>query len=286
MSAPSYELLDSGDGRKLERLGDVLVDRQAPAAVWRKRLPAAEWSRADGRHVRSNRGGGYWEWINQVPEEWRMSHGELEVIARPTPFGHAGLFAEQLDQWRWLKASCESLTATLGRPPHILNLFAYTGGSTLACVAGGARVTHVDAARGVVDWARRNAEINRAGPDAVRWIVDDCQGYVTREVRRGTEYDGVILDPPSFGRGKRNEVWKIENGLPPLLDDLGKLLADRAALVLFTCHTPGFTPVTLTNLLDDSIAIEGMTAESGEMSVKASTGRSLPAGHFLRLARP
>lgn len=283
MSSPGYRLLDSGEGRKLEVLGDILVDRQAPAAVWRRRLPAQEWSKAAGRHIRSNRGGGHWDWIRRAPEEWRMSHGGLEFLARATPFGHAGLFPEQADQWQWLGARCKSLTEELGRPPHILNLFAYTGGSTMACALSGAKVTHVDAARGVVDWARKNADVNAVAKDAVRWIVDDCQAYVTREIRRGTSYDGVILDPPSFGRGNRGEVWKIENGLPPLLDDLGKLVGERVQLILFTCHTPGFGPVTLSNLLADAMKLPERERESGEMTVLDSTERALPSGHFLRL---
>ncbi|MCA9321406.1 MAG: class I SAM-dependent methyltransferase, partial [Planctomycetes bacterium] len=205
----TYQLLDSGHGRKLERLGPVVVDRQAPGAFWRPRLDRQDWDRSNGVHHRSNQGGGHWEWKQSAPAPWTIEHGTLKFQVKPTPFGHMGLFPEQVGQWHWLGESIDAFCRSKGRAPALLNLFAYTGGSTLAAARAGAEVTHVDAARGVVDWARVNAELNDLGNAPVRWIVDDCSRYLERELRRKKRYDGVILDPPTFGRGVRGETWKI-----------------------------------------------------------------------------
>jgi 23S rRNA (cytosine1962-C5)-methyltransferase len=282
----AYRLLDSGHGRKLEQIGPYRVERQAATAWWKPRLSAGEWKDVDLVHHRSEKGGGHWEVRRPVPEEWVVSHGGLQLIAKATPFGHLGLFAEQAGQWGWLRQVIGARRAA--RPaaprPRVLNLFAYTGGATIACARAGAQVTHVDAARGVVDWARRNAERNDVAPDAVQWLVDDALAFAAREVRRGRRYDGVILDPPSFGRGAGKQVWKIEDHLPALLAEVAKLLAPEPLVVLLSAHSPGFGPIALSNLLDEALAGHPPAAlsEEGEMSVADSSRWRLPSGTFAR----
>jgi len=277
-----YRLIDSGNGRKLEDLGGVLVDRQAPSAVWSPRLPEKDWRRVQGRHIRSDKGGGHWEWLGREPGSWTVDCGPNRMILKATPFGHIGLFAEQAEQWLWIEETCRGLSQGLGRPPEILNLFAYTGGSSLAAARGGASVTHVDAARGVVDWAVNNAAENDLSGRKVRWLVDDAAGFCARELRRERRYDGIILDPPSFGRGKKGEIWKIEDHLAPLLSDLAELTEGKPSLMLLSCHSPGYTPIALEQLADDYFAREGHEVASGEMWVPEEGGRRLPSGFFTR----
>ncbi len=282
----TYALLDSGHGRKIERVGPYILDRQAPAALWKPRLPASEWNRADAVHHRSDKGGGSWEFRKRLPERWEATWGGFTFIVKPTPFGHIGLFAEHAARWVSLNAAVTAATARLGRPPEILNLFAYTGGATLAASAAGASVCHVDAAKGVVDWARENAAANNLGERPIRWIVDDCAEFLAREARRGRTYDGILLDPPSFGRGARGEVWKIEDGIHTLLDLCVGVLSPNPAYVLFTSHSPGFTPTVLKELLAERIHGYGGTVVGGEMSVPETGGRALPSGFFTEWCLP
>ncbi|HYC78377.1 MAG TPA: class I SAM-dependent methyltransferase [Planctomycetota bacterium] len=280
-----YALLDSGDGRKLERVGPVLLDRQATAAFWRPRRPRAEWDKVDAYHHRSDQGGGRWELRRALPASWDVEYGGLTLRIKPTGFGHLGLFAEHADAWTWLRETCRAATAR-GAPPQVLNLFAYTGGATLACAQGGASVCHVDAAKGVVDWARENAALNDLAERPLRWIVDDVVEFLRREERRGRAYDGVVLDPPSFGRGARGQVWKIEESVGALLDQTARVLSKTPAFVFFSCHSPGFTPLVLENLLRERFDLAGCDVASGEMSVaEADGGRRLPAGAFARFRR-
>lgn len=271
-----YRLIDSGDGRKLEDLGGILVERQASAALWR-RDRAQPWNDVHARHHRSERGGGHWEYLKEVPKEWSVRHGGSTFRFRLTPFGHIGLFPEQLDQWSWLETRASALER-----PKLLNLFAYTGGSTLAMAKGGARVCHVDAAKGVVDWARSNAAANQLDECPIRWIVDDCQAFLQREIRRDRRYDGVVLDPPSFGRGPKKEAFRIEDSLPPLLDALQELLGETPKLILLSCHSPGFTPVLMRNLLEERFDLRHLELEGGEMCTSEARGRRLPAGCYIR----
>jgi 23S rRNA (cytosine1962-C5)-methyltransferase len=288
VTAPApYVLLDSGGGRKLERVGSVVLDRQAPAAFWSRRLDAATWRAADAHHVRSETGGGRWEERRPLPREWDVSHGGFVLRAKATPFGHLGFFAEQAGQWTWIEETARALTATRSAPPNILNLFAYTGGSSLAAARGGAHVCHVDAAKGVVDWARDHARMNGLDDRPIRWIVDDALEFLDREARRGRRYDGAIFDPPSFGRGAKGQVWKIEDAAQDLLLRLKAALTPKPDLLLFSCHTPGFTPIVLKTLLSEAFDLRDAEIEAGEMHVPESgSDRLLPAGAFARARRP
>ena len=277
----TYALLDSGAGRKLEQVGPYLVDRQAPVAHWQPRLGPDTWKRADAVHVRSERGGGHWDVRRELPDSWPVELSGITLLAKLTPFGHMGLFPEHAVHWEWL---AEIAAQSADDPPlEVLNLFAYTGGPTLACARAGMRVTHVDAAHGVVDWAKANAEHQPSRVAPIRWIVDDCGGFARRELRRGRRYDGVLLDPPSFGRGPRGNVFKIETDIGALLDQCAELLSDRPRFVLFTCHSPGFSPLVLENLLGERLDRRGARVESAEMVVSdAGLARPLPAGSYCR----
>jgi 23S rRNA (cytosine1962-C5)-methyltransferase len=276
----SYALLDSGRGRKLERVGPYLLDRQAAQAHWRPRLAPGEWRRADAVHVRGDTGGGHWEERRKLPERWEVELEGVRAHVKLTPFGHLGLFAEHAAHWPWLRATLAEAVRARGSV-EVLNLFAYTGAPSIACAQAGARVTHVDAARGIVDWARENAALNGLAEAPIRWIVEDCGAFLQRELRRGRHYDALILDPPSFGRGAKGQVFKIENDLEALLDLCTELLGPKPACVLFTCHTAGFSPLVLENLLSERLG-DGQRV-SGEMAIGESEGgRRLPAGSYSR----
>ena len=275
-----YQLLDSGNGRKLERVGPYVVDRQAPVAHWRPRLDEAAWKRADAFHVRSERGGGHWEMRQALPESWEVRVEDISLHAKLTPFGHMGIFPEHAGHWSWLRERAGAVRAE--RPLEVLHLFGYTGASSLACARAGLRVTHVDAAHNIVEWGKLNASLGEAPKVPIRWIVDDCGTFVRREIRREQRYAGLILDPPSFGRGPKGNVFKIETDLMPLLDQCVELLGGAPQFVLFTCHTPGFTPLVLENLLAERLPRAG-ALESAEMTLREEgSGRLLPAGGYAR----
>ncbi len=268
----TYQLLDSGGRRKLEQCGRHRLIRPAPQAVWRPALDPAEW-RAEAEYLRSSSGGG--DWRGDLPEEWPVTHAGRRFVARPTGFGHIGFFAEQADTWNWIGDLCRRA----GEPLEVLNLFAYTGGSTLASAAAGARVCHVDAAAGVVKWARRNARENGLEEAPIRWICDEALKFCRREARRGRRYHLIILDPPSFGRGPKGEVFKIESDLPPLLEVCGELLAPDACGFALSAHSPGFSPLVLNALAEDLCGSRGGTIAAAEMVIAASAGgRTLPSG--------
>ncbi|HMN30693.1 MAG TPA: class I SAM-dependent methyltransferase [Caldilineaceae bacterium] len=278
-----YTLLDSGNEQKLERIGPYTLVRPALQAVWRPRLAEAEWKKADGLFVRSSDGGGEWQWKRRVEREFDLLFNDLAFRIKLTNFGHMGLFPEQAANWEWLRSLIRArMKRTNDRNLTVLNLFGYTGGSSLAASQGGAHVVHLDAAKGVVDWARKNAQLCHLDERPIRWLVDDALKFVRREERRGNVYQGIILDPPSFGRGPQGEVFKIEQDLLPLLDSCRAILAEDALFVLYSCHTPGFTPLVLQNQLDDIASGRRGKLESGEMTVAESSGRLLPSGAFVR----
>lgn len=271
-----YQLLDSGGGRRLEKVGPFLLDRQAASAWWRPRSPKEVWAEADAVHLRSDSGGGEWELRRKLPDSWEIEHGGVKICVKLTPFGHLGLFAEHVAQWGWMQ---ERIRAT-GGESRVLNLFAYTGGASIAAAQAGARVSHVDAAKGIVDWARENALRNKV--DTIQWVVEDAALFVQRERRRGRLYEGIVLDPPTFGRGAKRELWKIEEQLPELLSSLATLLSPEAGFFLLSCHSPGFTPLALRNLLGEALGPRGGRLEEGEMFIPELGGRVLPSGAWAR----
>lgn len=273
-----YRLLDCGGGRKLEQVGPFLLDRPVNYAVWPTRRSTREWRDAAGKYHRSDKGGGKWQFRQKLPETWEIGYGGLRLEIKPTPFGHLGLFPEQRENWAWLRRTCQDLGGT----PEVLNLFAYTGGSSLAAAQGGARVTHVDSSKGVVQWGRRNAALSGLEKGSVRWIVEDAVRFVQREIRRGRRYQGVVLDPPSFGRGAKGQIFKIEEHLPELVQGCAALLDEGPAFMLLSCHSASFTPRVLEQVLE-GYAERPASLESGEMLVPGEgDGPDLPSGVFTR----
>lgn len=284
----AYQLLDSGHGRKLEQVGPIRIERQASLALWAPKLPKEEWKMAQAVHVRSEKGGGHWDMKGKIPESWITRVGSLDLHTKLTSFGHLGFFVEQLDEWNEFINIVPLIQKRLGRVPKLLNLFGYTGCSSLALAQGGAEVTHVDAAKGIVDWGKDNQKLNvKTPPDSIRWIVEDCLTFVEREARRGNFYDGVILDPPSYGRGPKKQLFKIEDNILPLLEAITPILNPEVSLIHFSCHTPGFTPRILENLLRSCLSLEGMKVSSNEMIIHSSLdpSRSLPSGVCLKAFR-
>ena len=280
MADDGYRLIDSGGGRKLEQFGPVLLDRPVAYAVWDK-SPAVDWGAAAGVYHRSDQGGGSWEWRRKPPESWPIGYGGLRLLIKPTPFGHLGLFPEQEENWGWLRRTCERLGPEL----EVINMFAYTGGSTLACAAAGAKVCHLDSAQGAVSWARTNAELSGLVDRPIRWIVEDVSRFVAREQKRGRRYHGFILDPPSYGRGAKGEVFKIEEDLTRLLAGCRDLAGDQLGFVLLSCHSDHFSPAVLSRLLAGYVPAAGGRMEAGEMVVPEAGGRGLPSGVFARWSR-
>ena len=280
MSDPNgYELLDSGAFQKLERFGSVVLSRPCAQAVWQQTLPKAEWQKVTATFFRD--GGNQWRGRDKLPETWTIEVDGTKFQLSSTDFGHLGIFPEQRDQWRRIRETCEEYSKRHGRPARVLNLFAYSGGSTLAAALAGAEVCHVDASKGMVDWARKNAALNGLEEKPVRWIVDDVTKFLERELRRERQYDLLILDPPSYGRGAKGEVFKIENDLPPLLALLGKLMSQQPLGVLLSCHTPELTPISLHHMLLQQFGRNGGKVEHGEMQLRgAANVLPVPSGSF------
>ncbi|MDD5707259.1 MAG: class I SAM-dependent methyltransferase [Kiritimatiellae bacterium] len=271
-----YALLDSGNGRKLERFGRFVLARPCAQAIWRPSLSQAEWEAADASFDRED--GHRWRSRERLPDQWEIEVDGLRFRLSSTDFGHLGIFPEQRVCWRWIGEAVKS-AAHPDCHPRVLNLFAYSGGATLAAARAGAEVCHLDASAGMVQWARGNAAANALDQAPIRWIVDDAHKFLTREIRRGRRYDGIILDPPSFGRGAKGEVYKIEDDLPETLASCRQLLTDRPAFFLLSAHTPGITPVVLENLASDALRDLPGTLSSGEMLLTGAPGvRPVPSG--------
>lgn len=278
-----YELIDSGGGRKLERFGRYTLDRPAAQAAWRPRKDAGAWGGANASFDREN--GNRWRRRETLPPQWTIRIDGMTLKLSATDFGHLGVFPEQRESWRWIGERIESAAARRAgaEPPRVLNLFAYSGAATLAAARAGATVCHLDASRGMVTWARENAALNGLDAHPIRWIVEDCHKFLHREIRRGRRYEGIILDPPSFGRGQAGELYKIEADLPDTLELCRRLLSDDPLFVLLSAHTPGFTPRVLENLLAQTLGGVGGATEGGEMLL---TGGAevfpLPSGAWAR----
>ncbi|XEC92652.1 class I SAM-dependent methyltransferase [Paenibacillus tarimensis] len=271
-----YELLDTGDGDKLERWGSVVLRRPDPQIIWPITQEDAEWRQADARYHRSSSGGGQWEFRRQLPERWTISYGPLRFQIRPTNFKHTGLFPEQAVNWSWMMDKIRGAE----RPIRVLNLFAYTGGATVAAASAGAEVCHVDAAKGMVQWAKENIQLSGLESQPVRFITDDVFKFVQREQRRGKQYDAIIMDPPSYGRGPGGEMWKLEQNLFPFLETCMTILSDRPLFVLVNSYTTGLSPTVLHNLLQMTIGRKfGGKIHCGEIGLPITrSGLHLPCG--------
>lgn len=273
----AFSVLDAGDGEKLERWGDICLRRPDPQVIWPKQKPAL-WDLADAQYQRSAQGGGAWTFAHNIPDRWTLAYRDLRFHVRPTGFKHTGLFPEQAANWDWMGALLR-MHAQKEKKPNVLNLFAYTGGATLACIQAGATVCHVDAAKGMVQWARDNHALSQLQANAVRWIVDDALKFVQREVRRGNHYDGIVMDPPSYGRGPNGEIWKLEDTVFDLVNTCAKLLSDEPLFFLLNGYTTGLQPVVLDNLL--RIAVQnrhGGHCEAAELVLPMESGGYLPCG--------
>ncbi len=269
-----YELLDASGGEKLERWGDTILVRPDPQVIWDTPRDGI-WEKANARYVRSREGGGHWEVRSMPREEWTVSYRSLRFRVRPTGFKHTGLFPEQAVNWDWMAERIRGAS----RPVKILNLFAYTGGATLACAAAGASVVHVDAAKGMVQWARDNAGLSSLEKAPVRWLVDDCRKFIERELRRGNRYDGVVMDPPSYGRGPGGEVWKLEDSVFSLCSLCARLLTDDALFFLLNSYTTGLSPSVMRYLPSVTLEGRGGTVTSSEIGLPVTrTGLVLPQG--------
>ena len=270
-----YELLDCGRGEKLERWGNRLLIRPDPQAIWNTPRTLKGWKNADARYARSSSGGGAWERKN-VPERWTVRYGDLTFYVGPMNFKHTGLFPEQAANWDFAREQIKKA----GRPVNVLNLFAYTGGATVACAAAGANVCHVDAAKGMVQWARDNARASGLEDRPIRWIVDDCAKFVEREIRRGRRYDAIIMDPPSYGRGPSGEVWRLEENLYPFVELVSGVLSDAPLFVILNSYTTGLAPSVLTYILQTIIGRRfGGHTVSDELGLPVTaTGLALPCG--------
>ncbi len=286
-SPDQYELLDFGEGRKLERMGGLLLDRPSPAAIGESRRQSDLWEKCAARYETTTDevpgdARGTWRSRNALPPQWLARWQSLTLELRPTPFGHVGLFPEHAENWDWLTRLIAERTATGGKA-RMLNLFAYTGGATLAAAAAGAAVAHVDAARNVVGWARHNAELSGLSQAPIRWLAEDASLYVARERRRGKQYEVIVLDPPSYGHGPKGQTWVLERDLPRLLADCAAILSSEALGVLFTCHSPGFGPRALrAALLAAGLPVKEGRGEANDMWLKTADGRQLHAGGAVR----
>ena len=270
-----YAVIDTSTGEKLERWGDYILVRPDPQVIWNTPKNNAGWRKKNGHYHRSVKGGGEWEFWN-LPEEWSIHYKELTFHLKPFSFKHTGLFPEQAVKWDWFS----ELIRNAGRPIKVLNLFAYTGGATLSAAKAGANVTHVDASKGMVAWAKENAAASGLKDAPIRWLVDDCVKFVEREIRRGNQYDAIIMDPPSYGRGPKGEIWKIEESIYPFIELTTQILTDKPLFYLVNSYTTGLQPAVLTYMIQTALVPRfGGVVESSEIGLPVSSnGLVLPCG--------
>lgn len=276
-SLDQYQVLDSGNLQKLEQVGNFRLIRPALNAFWPPTLSSNEWDKAIGVFQRNSTGGGKWIWKSKLPQEWLISYNNITFLIKPTDFGHLGFFPEQKDNWVWLRETISTRTE-----PKTINLFAYSGGSTLAMAQAGAKVCHVDAAKGMVDWAKTNFSNNKGIKNTVRWIVDDVNKFLQREINRNETYDGIVLDPPSFGRGPNGQLWKIESDIIPFLEKCKLLLSPKPSFILLSLHSHGFSNNTLERILQFVFG-KNTQITTGEMTMTESTNKKISAGSYARL---
>jgi 23S rRNA (cytosine1962-C5)-methyltransferase len=275
-----YELIDSGAEEKLERYGDFLLARPDPQALWPKTLGAGEWAKAHGRFVRKGKEG---EWVeNGLAKQWDIELGGLKFHIKPTSFKHTGLFPEQVSNWQWSQDLIKGAAKETNRGVKVLNLFGYTGGASLAAAQAGAEVTHVDASKTAVSWARENAKLSGLEDKPVRWIVEDALVYLKREVKRGNKYDLILMDPPAFGHGPAGELWKIEEDFLPLMELIPQLLSDTPVGVLINGYAAGYSPLAFAYNLEPIQKKFGGSIEYGDLTIEDKNARLLPCGIFAR----
>ena len=277
-----YEVLDTSSGEKLERWGDYLLVRPDPQVIWNTPKTHSGWKKRNGHYHRSSKGGGEWEFFN-LPNEWSIQYGDLTFHLKPFSFKHTGLFPEQAVNWDWFS----SIIKDSGRPVKVLNLFAYTGGATIAAAKAGASVTHVDASKGMVTWAKENAAASGLSDAPIRWLVDDCVKFVEREIRRGNTYDAIIMDPPSYGRGPKGEIWKIEESIFPFIELTAQVLSKDALFFLINSYTTGLQPAVLSYMAETVITPRlGGRVQASEIGLPVSSnGLVLPCGASCRWER-
>ena len=277
-----YEVIDCSKGEKLERWGDYLLVRPDPQVIWDTPKKEKGWRKMNGHYHRSSRGGGEWEFF-QLPKEWTIQYSlpinkKLTFHLKPFSFKHTGLFPEQAANWNWFSQLIADAVSK-GRQVKVLNLFAYTGGATLAAAAAGASVTHVDASKGMVTWAKENAISSGLKDAPIRWLVDDCVKFVEREIRRGNHYDAIIMDPPSYGRGPKGEIWKIEESVYPLIQLCSQILTDNPLFFLINSYTTGLQPAVLSYMISTVLDTANGTVTASEIGLPvSSSGLVLPCG--------
>lgn len=277
-----YEVIDCSKGEKLERWGDYLLVRPDPQVIWDTPKKEKGWRKMNGHYHRSSKGGGEWEFF-QLPKEWTIEYSlpvnkKLTFHLKPFSFKHTGLFPEQAANWNWFSQLIADAVSK-GRQVKVLNLFAYTGGATLAAAAAGASVTHVDASKGMVTWAKENAISSGLKDAPIRWLVDDCVKFVEREIRRGNHYDAIIMDPPSYGRGPKGEIWKIEESVYPLIQLCSQILTDNPLFFLINSYTTGLQPAVLSYMISTVLGTANGTVTASEIGLPVSSnGLVLPCG--------
>ncbi|MCI6444174.1 MAG: class I SAM-dependent methyltransferase [Clostridia bacterium] len=270
-----YSIIATGDGMKLERWNDVYLLRPDPQVIWPERIQMSAYKSLNAIYNRSESGGGGWKILKKMPQEWTVSYGDLNFLVKPMGFKHTGLFPEQAVNWDRMR----ELISNAGRPVNVLNLFAYTGGATVACLAAGASVCHVDASKGMVERAGENVRLSGLKDKPVRFIIDDCKKFVQREIRRGRKYDAIIMDPPSYGRGPNGEMWKIESELYPLVELCTEVLSDNPLFFLINSYTTGLQPMVLKNILTLTVGSKFPgEVEAYEVGIKTEEGIDLPCG--------
>ena len=273
-----YELIDSGNGEKLERFGEYVLRRPDPQALWNKNLDEKEWKKANASFVREGNNA-KWRMKDGIAKEWVIGMDNLKFFIKPTAFKHTGLFPEHEPNWQWINDKVKKA----GRPIKILNLFGYTGGATLAGLSAGAEVTHIDGSKSAITWARQNAEVSKLDDKKVHWIEEDARKFVQREIKRGNKYDAIIMDPPAFGHGANNEVWKIEEDFTKLLEACGQILSVNPLFIIVNGYSAGYSAIAYENCLKEITKNLGGEIEIGELTIEESkSGRLLPAGIFAR----
>ncbi len=284
-----YEVIDTSCGEKLERWGDYILVRPDPQVIWNTDKKDNRWNTPNGHYHRSSKGGGEWEFFS-LPNEWSISYEKLSLVfnLKPFSFKHTGLFPEQATNWDWFSSIInKEKSNNPDRQIKVLNLFAYTGGATLAAAKAGAAVTHVDASKGMVGWAKENAAASGLSEAPIRWLVDDCKKFVEREIRRGNKYDGIIMDPPSYGRGPKGEIWKIEDSIYPFVELTSQILSDNALFFLLNSYTTGLQPAVLSYMINSAVVpTHGGSVEASEVGLPVSgNGLVLPCGASGRWSR-